>query len=168
MRLFRPAAAALFVTALALGATACGENPSATIPAGAQLVHVVAGPNVQIEPDTVRAGDIYIVLDAPTASVIFVRRMAAAGDVAGPLTEDDLRRLADGDTQGTSIEGFETYGCDPGRLDADAGRLKVPGGCGNVFWVPGLVPGWYAFLAEDPTALPPGTAVPVAVLEVLP
>jgi hypothetical protein len=79
--------------------------------------------------------------------------MAAAGDEAGPLTEDDLRRLADGDTQGTSIQGFETSGCDAGRRADDLGRLKVPGGCGNVFWVPGLVP-QYAFWPRSPT-LPP-------------
>jgi hypothetical protein len=147
-----------------VGGLRCAETGN---PADAQLVHVVAGPNVQIEPDTVRAGDIYIVLE-PTTSVVFVRRMAAAGDVAGPLTEDDLRRLAGGDTQGTSIEGFETSGCDAERRDADRGRLKIPGGCGNVFWVPGLVPGKYAFLAEDPTALAPGAPVPIAILEVLP
>jgi hypothetical protein len=128
----------------------------------------VAGPIVQIEPDAVRAGDIYIVLEEPTTSVVFVRRMAAAGDVAGPLTENDLQRLADGDTQGTSIEGFETSGCDAGQRADDRGRLKVPGGCGNVFWVPSLTPGKYAFLAADPTTLAPGAPVPIAVLEVLP
>jgi hypothetical protein len=157
------AAAAL----LAVGLAACA-GPRPAIPANAQLVHVAAGPSVQVEPDTVRAGDIYIVLEEPTTSVVFVRRMAAPGDVAGPLTEEDLRRLADGDTQGTSIEGFETSGCDAGQRAEDLGRLKVPGGCGNVFWVPGLVPGRYAFLAEDPATLSPGAAVPVAVLEVVP
>jgi hypothetical protein len=168
MRLIRRAAAGLVVTGLALGVAACGETPAATPPANAQLVHVVAGPDVQIEPDTVRAGDIYIVLEPPTASVIFVRRKAAPEEDAGPLTEEDLRRLANGDTQGTSIEGFETYGCDAGQRADDLGRLKAPGGCGNVFWVPGLGPGKYAFLAEDPTTLSPGAAVPVAILEVRP
>ena len=151
---------------LALVAAGCGGSP--TIPPDAQVVHVAAGQGVQIDPLTARAGDIYIVLDEPTTSIVFVRRKAAAEDVAGPLTESDLQRLATGDTQGTSIESFDISGCDAGQRAADRGRLKVPGGCGNAFRVPGLVAGKYAFLTTDPATLARGAPVSVAVLEVKP
>jgi hypothetical protein len=53
------------VGVVAVGLVACGRG-QAPIPAGAQQVHVViAGSTVRLDPDTVPAGDVYVVLDTP-------------------------------------------------------------------------------------------------------
>jgi hypothetical protein len=151
-----------------LGGALGGCGPSTQVPADAQLVHVLVTPTeVRMDPTTARAGDIYLVLDEPTTSVILVKRKSTAEESPGPLTVDDLARLARGDTQGTGIEGFDTGGCDPAQRSAQRGLIKVPGGCGNVFLVP-LSPGNYAFIKEDPAAAPQGQPVQMAVLEVVP
>lgn len=59
-------------------------------------------------------------------------------------------------------------GCDGEALEADRGKLRVPGNCGNVFWLPDLEPGRYALLLEDPTGLPEGAPLVMAILEVMP
>ena len=56
-------------------------------------------------PATARAGDIYVVLDTPGSSVGFAQRKRTAAEAPGPLTDEDLDRLARGDTQGTASEG---------------------------------------------------------------
>jgi hypothetical protein len=151
-----------------LGGVLAGCGPSTRVPADAQLVHVLVTPTeVRMDPTTARAGDIYLVLDAPTESVMLVKRKSTAEEAPGPMTIDDLARLAQGDQQGTSMEGFDNGACDPARRSADRGLIKIPGGCGNVFLVP-LSPGKYAFIKEDPAAAPPGQPVQMAVLEVLP
>ena len=83
----------------------CGPG-QATIPSGAQVVQVVATADlVRLDPSSIKAGDIYLQLDEPAdgGSFMFVERKAEATDTPGPLTDDDLVRLARGDTQGTSI-----------------------------------------------------------------
>ena len=84
------------------------------------------------------------------------------------MTDADLARLAAGDLQGTSLQGFEMTGCAGDALDLDRGKLRVPGNCGNVVWLPDLEPGTYAILLEDPTGLPDGATIVMAVLEVTP
>jgi hypothetical protein len=76
------------------------------------------------------------------------------------MTDDDLDRLAHGDTEGTSIEGF-SVGCDAGQRAASRGRM---GHCGNVFKV-SLFVGKYAVLLDTPEGViaPPGTMVIVEV-----
>jgi hypothetical protein len=144
---------------------ACG--PSTAVPESAQRVHVIATDSeLRLEPATITAGDVYLVLDEPLQSVVFFQRMQSESETPGPLTSDDVSRIAQGDTQGTSMEGFDNLGCDAAQRGADRGKLKVPGGCGNVFKVT-LVPGSYAILTDSPEGLPPGD-VPMAVLEVMP
>lgn len=123
---------------------ACASNP--TPAPDAQYIHVLANDvAIQVDPATVRVGDnIYLVLEPPTDQVWF------------------------GDLQGTSLQGFEMTGCGGDALETDRGRLRVPGNCGNVFWLPDLEPGKYAFLLEDPTGLPEGAPIVMAVLEVTP
>jgi hypothetical protein len=67
------------------------------------------------------------------------------------LSDQDLDRLAHGDTEGTSIEGLSA-GC-----------------CGNVFKL-ALPAGKYAFITNDPSGVPGGLLPPpsMAVLQVLP
>ena len=128
-------------------------------------------------PATVRAGDVYLVLDEPLdGSIQFVARKVAADDAAGPLSDDDLARLAAGDAEATEISGIDAGGCSPEQDAEDRGRM---GPCGNVMMivvVPGkyaiLGPGWRMMETEprvDPTA-DPGFRPPasMAVLEVLP
>ena len=147
---------------------ACASNP--TPAPDAQFVRVLANDvAIQLDPVTVHVGNnIYLVLVAPTDRVVFVEAMPTAEAVAGPLTDADLAHVATGDLQGTSLQGFEMTGCSGDALEADRGKLRVPGNCGNVFWLPDLEPGKYAFLLEDPTGLPEGAPVVMAVLEVTP
>ena len=116
-----------FLTGALLG---CGRGQT-PIPAGAQEVHVtVSGAQVDLEPATVRAGDIFVVLDTPGSSVGFAQRQRTANETPGPLTDEDLARLAHGDTQGTSIGGFDDAGCSAEQRAEDRG---LTGPCGNVF-----------------------------------
>jgi hypothetical protein len=168
--------AALFglVTGILIG---CGPGQAA-IPAGAEVVHLVATESeVRLDPATVHAGDVYLVLDEPLdGSFAFVARMRTAAGPPGPMSDDDLERLAHGDTQGTASESF-SVGCDAAQQAESRGRL---GYCGNV-WKVALVAGKYAILGPgwteqeteasvDPTADPAGFRPPptMAVLEVLP
>ena len=149
-----------------VGLVGCG--PSTRVPADAQQVHVsTSEADVHLEPSTARAGDVYLVLDDATESIVLVQRKPTAEATPGPLTDADLARLAQGDAQGTAMEGFETTGCDASQREADRGLLRVPGGCGNVFRLTLDTPGTYAILVEDPANRPPGST-PMAVLEILP
>ena len=172
------------VTALILvglvGAVAggCGR-PRTAIPAGAQVVHVtIAGSEVTLQPQSVHAGDVYLVLDEPaTGSITFVQRQRAADASPGPLDDDDLERLAHGDTEGTAIGGLDAGGCDAEQNAADRGLM---GPCGNVMKIAVgvgsyaiLGPGWHEQTVEasvDPTAPPGGFVAPqtMAVLVVTP
>jgi hypothetical protein len=178
MRTSRTAAAAAGVLALVVAGCGLGE---ATIPSGAQMVHLVATASVvSLDPATVHAGDVYLQLDesADGGSFLFVERKAEATATPGPLTDDDLARLARGDTMGTSISGAGPSCIGP--QEAGRGHLAAPGVCGNVFKFalgPGkyaiLGPGWNEQLTElspAPTAGPEGPVIPatMAVLEVLP
>jgi hypothetical protein len=156
----RPAAAALVAVAVAAVAGACASTP--TIPSDAQLIHVTAAPGVMsIEPTTAHRGDVYVVLEPPTTSVVFVQ--GSDGGSLRPMTQADIDRLATGDQQDTASETFEV-GCDAAARARDQGRVKAPGNCGNVFRAEGLQPGLYAFLREDPAALPAGESVRMVVL----
>jgi hypothetical protein len=155
----------------------CGRNTP--IPPGAQVVHVVATESeVRLDPASVHAGDIYLVLEEPLdGSFAFVSLIRTAEATSGPLSDDDLERLAHGDTEGTSMESF-SVGCDPSQQAESRGQR---GPCGNAFGPMVLVEGKYAILGPgwtmmetepsvDPTAGPGGFLPPstMAVLEVLP
>ena len=171
-----PALVGLLVGVLA----GCGQGTS-TVPPGAQLVHLVATESeVRLDAASVRAGDVYLQLDEPLdgGSFIFVERKSTEDEIPGPMTDNDLERLAHGDTRGTSSS---AYGPSCGRPQgADRGHLVAPGVCGNV-WKFVLVPGKYAIVGPawteqqtepsvDPTADPAGFIPPptMTVLKVLP
>jgi hypothetical protein len=158
----------------------CGSGEG-TIPSGAQVIHVVATASVvRLNTAPVHAGDVYLQIDEPAdgGSFLFVERKAEATDTPGPLTDDDLARLARGDTMGTSISGAGPSCIGP--QGAGRGHLAAPGVCGNVFKFtlgPGkyaiLGPGWNEQQTEASaaaTAGPSGPAIPatMAVLEILP
>lgn len=172
----RPLSTAVLFLGLLTGIVAgCGRG-QARIPAGAQEVHIVViESGLRLDRATVRAGDVYVVLDTPRSSVGFVSRQRGNLD-NGPLSDDDIARLAHGDTQGFAVGGFDVQGCSDEQRAEDLGRM---GYCGNVFKNT-LVPGKYAFTGPGwseqqteplvaPTAGPPGSLPGwVAVLEVLP
>ena len=144
-----------------------GCSRGTAIPAGAQQVHVDIGPTeVRIQPATVHAGDVYLVLDSPAdGHLTFVARKATATATDGPLTEADLARIRRGDTEGTSIGGLDAGGCDAAQDAEDRGKM---GPCGNVMKVV-LSPGMYALMAGMPDADPgSATSPPMTVLEVTP
>jgi hypothetical protein len=155
----------LWLTLGVLVLVGCGRGQEA-VPAGAQLVSVNATESeVRLDPPTVRAGEVYVVLETPGSSVGFVQRKSTAEEKPGPLTDEDLARLAHGDTEGTAISGFEDIGCSPEQRAEDRGRM---GPCGNVFKLV-LVAGKYAFFAGDLDGAPTGDhSGSIAVLEVLP
>ena len=117
----------------------CGRGQTA-VPAGAQLVAVRAtGSEVNLDPATVRAGDVYVVLETPGSSVGFVQRKSTAEERPGPLTDEDLARLARGDTQGTAIGGFDDFGCSPEQRAEDRGRMGPCGRHTTPVWRDGAV-----------------------------
>jgi hypothetical protein len=156
----RPVLATLLA---ALLVTACRAN--APIPPGAQQVHVVdSQPGVRLAPATVHAGDVYIVLDGPRQSVVLVERKRTAAETPGPMSDDDLARLARADTEGMSLESI-SVGCSAEQRAESRGQT---GYCGNVYKLV-LAAGKYAFLTDPPEGLPqpiaPGS---MAVLDVTP
>jgi hypothetical protein len=176
----RPATVAALVGLLVGVLMGCAQG-QATVPAGAQLVHLVATVSkVRLSPASVHAGDVFLQLDDPLdgGAFTFVERKSTAGETPGPLTDTDLERLAHGDTQGTSQSAYGPS-CG-GSQGADRGHLAQPGVCGNV-WKFVLVAGKYAILGPgwtqqqteasvNPTANPAGFVPPptMAVLDVLP
>ena len=151
---------AILAALLTVSLAGCGPTHH-PIPGGAQQVHVVVtDTEVRLDPSTVSAGDVYLVLDAPAeGSIAFVQAKATADATPGPLTDADIDRLAQGDTQGTSIGGMDAGGCSPEQNAEARGQV---GYCGNVLMVT-LTPGTYAVLGGTPE-----DARPMAVLEVLP
>lgn len=146
---------------LAGAAASCGRGQTTIPPGGQQVRIVVTGPEVRLEPDTARAGDVYLVLDTPGTSVGFAQRQAGAAETPGPMSDDDIDRLTHGDTEGTAISGFDDSGCSADQRAEDRGRM---GPCGNVFREV-LAPGKYAFFVGAAEGAGPQS---VAVLEVLP
>jgi hypothetical protein len=144
-----------------------GCSRATPIPPGGQQVHViVTEAEVHVEPAVVRAGDVYLVLDAPLAgSFAFVEQQHSAEATPGPLSDADLARLARGDTQGLHIGGLDAGGCSAEQDAEDRGQM---GPCGNVMQVV-LVEGRYAIVGGSPDADPTtGRLPPLAVLEVVP
>ena len=145
----------------ALLAAACG---STTVPAGAQVVHVVATEqSITLTPNSVRAGDVYLMLDGPSTSILFVQAQTSAEATPGPLDDESLERLRQGDTFHTAVGGMEAGGCSPAQDAENRGRM---GPCGNVMQVV-LSPGNYAVVTGE---LEAGGATPprIAVLTVVP
>jgi hypothetical protein len=149
---FRAVVLPILVAAMLTG---CGHNPI-TVPPGAQVVHVaVDGDSVRLVPATVRAGDVYFVVDNPGTSVILIERKSTPDESPGPLSDVELDRVAHGDTFHTSI----TCCIESGEL-GNVGKLAA-------------APGAYVLVTDDPTALAEksGGVIPpqsLAVLRVLP
>ena len=142
----------VILVALLVGTLVGCEPGPISVPSGAQAVHVIATPSeVRLNPATAHAGDVYLVLDGPVQNAELVERQPTAEGSPGPLRDQDLARLARGDTEGTLIEDI-SVGC-----------------CGNVFKVV-LPAGKYAFIISDPGGKSGGLVPPrsLAVLEVLP
>jgi len=141
----RPRIAASLVGLLLSLIAGCGQS-QVTVPPGGQLVHLVATETeVKLDVASVRAGDVFVQLDDPAdgGSFTFVERKVAADDNPGPLTDDDLERVAHGDTRGTSISAYGPSCVGP--QGSDRGHLVQEGVCGDV-WIFALVPGKYAIL----------------------
>jgi len=133
--------------ALALAGTLGGCETATAIPAGAQQVHVDAtGATVRLDPTTVRAGDVYLVVDLPPEDA----QLAMLDESGRPLSDADLARLTQaGDGQGLLIMGIDNS-C-----------------CGNVHKET-LSAGKYAFVLHADSMGPGVPPPPVTVLEVTP
>jgi uncharacterized protein YceK len=86
-----------------------GCDSASSIPAGAQQVHVDAtGATVSVAPATVRAGDVYLVVDLPAQGA----SLAMIQGAGGALTDADLARFSQaGDQQGLSFVGIDNSCC---------------------------------------------------------
>ncbi len=159
----RIAVGVLCVVAVAPVGCGRGQTP---IPYGAQQLHVqVIESEVHLDPNTVSAGEVYVVLDTPRSSVGFAQGQATAGATPGPLRDEDLERLARGDTESTAIGGFDLLGCSEEQRAEGRGQM---GPCGNVFRVV-LTPGKYAFFSGNLDGGATGDGPrSIAVLEVVP
>ena len=147
--------AGMAATFLALAA--CTGN--APIPSGAQQVHVtVTDSGVELQPDSVSAGDVYLVLD--DGSISFVERKAGAYGTSEPLSEEQIAQVGDGNLQDTSISGLEANTCDP---EQNAAARGMTGPCGNVMLVT-VQPGSYLIVAGAPEE----GGAPSAILTVTP
>jgi hypothetical protein len=100
----------LLIGLLAGGLIGC--EGSTSIPSGAQEVHVLATTtSVRVDPASVHAGDVYLVLDVPNAGVDLIESVAGANASPGPINTADLARLAQGDTQGLAMENLSVSCC---------------------------------------------------------
>ena len=169
-----PTRIGLLAAVLLLGA-GCGDVPArlmdpgagSTIPPGAQVVRVaITDEHVALAPPAVRAGQVYLVLEASPAGGAVLIGGAAPGEPDGaPLPAGAVERLRRGDAEGTSMTGFDSGGCSPEQDVAGVGRL---GPCGNVA-VFTLRPGQYAILAGAPeTNATRPKPLPIGVLTVTP
>ena len=144
--------------------TACtpGAEP---IPPGAQTVHVaITSDAVELDPSVVGAGDVYLVLDqAVHNSFLLFGRQSSADASPGALTEEDIARIGEGDTEGTFMTGLDAGGCSAEQDAAARGQL---GPCGNVMKI-AVSPGLYAILGDSPDASG-DQPLPMGVLEVTP
>ena len=146
-----------FLATLLLVLAACTGNEP--IPSGAQQVQVtVTSAGVELQPDSVPAGDVYLVLD--DGAIQFIERKAGAYAAAEPLTEEQIAQIGEGNLQDTSSSGFESGTCDP---EQNAAARGMTGPCGNVMRVT-VQPGKYLIVSGSPEE--PGA--PSAVLTVTP
>jgi len=157
----RPTVGRLAMTGLMVAAMiAC--VPATPVPSGAQIVHLAITPSsVTLHPDNVRAGDVYLELDAPDSGPFtFIASADSPNATPGPLTPDRLAGLRKGDTFHTATIEFSAGGCGSSQ---DAAARGTTGECGNVRKV-SVSPGTYVIAAGDPAVV--GT--PLAVLTVTP
>lgn len=133
------ALALVAILALLITGTVRARTP---IPEGAQQLKVtVTGTDVTLEPDSVHAGDVYLVLETPRSTVTFTDEELAPTDLP---TRGDFRLAGCSDAQRAEDRGLQGY-------------------CGNVFRVT-LDAGTYVFFSTDAE----GSGQAQARLEVLP
>jgi hypothetical protein len=130
-RLSKGEARAVLLTAAAAAAlVGCDAHSPIVVPSGAQVVHAVAGDaSVRLDPTTARAGEVYLVVDTPDTSLVFIQGMPAAEASAGPLSDDQIDTLADtGTVGGTSVTCCYMYdprGGASARLHLSAGKYLL-------------------------------------------
>ena len=108
-RIPRSSVAGIAATLLALAA--CAGN--APIPSGAQQVQItVTDEGIELQPESVPAGDVYLVLDG--GSISFIERKAGAYASPEPLSDEQIAQIGDGNLQDTSVAGLEANNCDAG------------------------------------------------------
>jgi hypothetical protein len=97
--------AALLMAAAAFGLVGCDAHAPIVVPSGAQVVHaVIDGGTVRLAPATAHAGEVYLVVDTPDTSLVFIQGMPAPEASAGPLSDEQIDALAGtGSTYHTSI-----------------------------------------------------------------
>ncbi len=136
----------------------CEEFRGTRIPPGGQAVQVTAtDTELHLDPSTVRAGDVYLVVDEAMGGVTFISELPPDFQNGGrdhmPLSDEDIASIREiGSAEGTAEDAFSI------------------GGYGNVFKVT-VFPGNYALLFdlnEGDGQAPDPSLLLVAILEVRP
>ena len=145
-----------------LSGIAIGCTSATPVPSGAQVVNIAVTPSsVTLQPQTVRAGEVYLELDSPASgSFAFVAGSDSPNATPGPLSPDRIARLRNGDTLHTATIEFSAGGCSSSQ---DAAARGTTGECGNVRMVT-VAPGLYVIGGGDPALV----GSPLAVLTVTP
>lgn len=152
-----PRSLAAAIAAMLLGLAACTGN--APIPSGAQQVQItVTDSDVELQPNSVPAGDVYLVLDS--GAINFIERKAGAYATSEPLSDEQIAQIGDGNLQDTSASGLEANSCDD---EQNAAARGMTGPCGNVMLVK-VQSGSYLIVAGAPEE----AGAPSAVLTVTP
>ena len=145
---------------LVLVLAAC-QPPPVQIPPGAEVVHVsLTDDSVRLAPATVRAGDVYFVIDGPGTGFSLVRRLVAPDADPTGMTREEIDQVARGDYQSTMLEGF-AVSCAP---DAWTPERQWQGCRANSMVT--LTEGLYAILGGEGEE--PGVPPVMDVLEVTP
>lgn len=167
MRAHRPrlviVALALVLGLISLG---CDRHEPIVVPDGAQQVKVLVSDGmITLTPDTVRAGEVYLVLaQGSDAGYSFIARQDAPGVTFGPFSDDQVSRVVQGDA-------YHTYTDDFGQGCADIAK-EAPhcGAYGPLVLTAGKYvftgPGWELREVEPDASFVPDESV--AVLTVRP
>lgn len=162
----RPDRVRLGILSLLLG-TLLGCEFATQVPAGAQIVEItLTDSSVILQPDTVRAGEVYLALESPPSGTFaFVARLDSETATPGPLTAAAIERLRDGDTESTIVISFTAGGCSPAQ---DANARGTVGHCGNVSMI-SVSPGRYVIVGGSPDGdAAVGRSTPIGILTVTP
>lgn len=133
------AVAALWLGLLLVLGSVAGCEGRTVVPPGAQEVHLtIDGAGIHLAPATVRAGQVYLVIDTPGATPLMIQQLETDTGPPGGLSDERLASVMAGDSYHTMITSGFANGGEP---HGNATRLE-------------LSPGRHAFTTHEPSGAP--------------